>query len=371
MHVGRKLAQFLLFHTPHSLSSLADKMSSDNGWLGTLPPYIKAKAFLRTDAYGTYANNKLSLALKLRLVLVCLTLVPVKLFASLFCVVSYYLFISVGNVVLKEPYKTKYMAFWGRFWTRMLLYALGFWTIKWVYVSPDGSTSSTAPAGFLERRFGGYVSNHCRWEIAKVGPQGVQALGLGSRRKGSRGKGSPREGRCSQSLMTALTRPGGLDKPNARPVPPCHQADHGIEHICCSIGLHCCHRAANHCTQLPPRAANARPTSPDPQPQLPLPFTTPFYLPPPPRLFSSMQLGGHRAIHVPSVSVLCGEKGGLQPAAHWGHQQGHAVPVRGPGGAVGGSGGGGRQGRGGRSGGERRSGHGTGGVARDALGAGW
>eukprot|EP00198_Chlamydomonas_reinhardtii_P002368 XP_001691704.1 predicted protein [Chlamydomonas reinhardtii] len=138
-------------------------MSSDNGWLGTLPPYIKAKAFLRTDAYGTYANNKLSLALKLRLVLVCLTLVPVKLFASLFCVVSYYLFISVGNVVLKEPYKTKYMAFWGRFWTRMLLYALGFWTIKWVYVSPDGSTSSTAPAGFLERRFGGYVSNHCSW----------------------------------------------------------------------------------------------------------------------------------------------------------------------------------------------------------------
>ncbi|KAG2438115.1 hypothetical protein HXX76_005724 [Chlamydomonas incerta] len=55
------------------------------------------------------------------------------------------------------------MAFWGRFWTRMVLYALGFWSIKWVYVSPDGAMSSKPPAGFKERRFGGYVSNHCSW----------------------------------------------------------------------------------------------------------------------------------------------------------------------------------------------------------------
>ncbi|KAG2450730.1 hypothetical protein HYH02_004568 [Chlamydomonas schloesseri] len=55
------------------------------------------------------------------------------------------------------------MAFWGRFWTRMVMYALGFWSIKWVYVSPDGSTSAKPPTGFQERRFGGYVSNHCSW----------------------------------------------------------------------------------------------------------------------------------------------------------------------------------------------------------------
>ncbi|GFR48524.1 hypothetical protein Agub_g10419 [Astrephomene gubernaculifera] len=138
-------------------------MAQTADWLGQLPPEIRANAFKRSDLYGTYANNPKSFATQLRLIVLSLTLVPLKLFACIGCVLSYYLLILLGNATLSEPFKTKYMVFWGRFWTRAVLYCLGFWTIKWVYVSPEGTVSSKAPLGFKERRFGGYVSNHCSW----------------------------------------------------------------------------------------------------------------------------------------------------------------------------------------------------------------
>ncbi|KXZ44581.1 hypothetical protein GPECTOR_65g199 [Gonium pectorale] len=54
-------------------------------------------------------------------------------------------------------------AFWGKFWTRAVLYCLGFWSIKWVYVDQDGATSSSPPRGMASGPFGCYVSNHCSW----------------------------------------------------------------------------------------------------------------------------------------------------------------------------------------------------------------
>ena len=99
---------------------------------------------------------------QLRLTVISVTLVPLKLLACLLCVVACYLTVALGNITLTEPFKTKYMAFWGKFWTRMLLYSLGFWYIKWVYVNPDGSASNKPSVGLRDRRFGGYVSNHCR-----------------------------------------------------------------------------------------------------------------------------------------------------------------------------------------------------------------
>ncbi|EFJ47621.1 hypothetical protein VOLCADRAFT_91941 [Volvox carteri f. nagariensis] len=134
-----------------------------NGWLGQLPPDIKAKAFIRRDLYGSYCNNVIPLASQLRLAVLSITLLPIKLLACLLCVLSFYLVVVFGNTLFREPFKTKYMAFWGKFWTRALLYCLGFWSISWVYVNPDGSSSLKPPSGLKERRFGGYVSNHCSW----------------------------------------------------------------------------------------------------------------------------------------------------------------------------------------------------------------
>lgn len=91
-----------------------------------------------------------------------LTIVPLKILACISCIISYYVVVVLGNAVLFEPYKTKYMAFWGRFWTRALLYCIGFWSVKWLYVSPDGGESSKPPTTGRDRRFGCYVSNHCR-----------------------------------------------------------------------------------------------------------------------------------------------------------------------------------------------------------------
>ncbi|PNH04568.1 hypothetical protein TSOC_009261 [Tetrabaena socialis] len=132
-------------------------------WLGELPPEIKAKAWRRFDTYGTYAQNPMSTWTQLRLTIVTVTLLPVKVFLSLACVLACFCCVVFGNATLKEPYKTKYMAFWGQVWTRALLYALGFWRFRWLYVSPDGSQSSKPPPGLQARKFGGYVSNHCRY----------------------------------------------------------------------------------------------------------------------------------------------------------------------------------------------------------------
>ncbi|GLC33057.1 hypothetical protein PLESTB_000375200 [Pleodorina starrii] len=138
-------------------------MAQPNGWLGQLPPEIKAKAFVRNDVYGTYCNNPLSLLAKLRLTVLSLTLFPLKFIACLTCVTGCYIMVAIGNIFLREPFKAKYFTFWGKLWTRALLYSLGFWSIKWVYVNADGTSSSKPPAGLKKRQFGGYVSNHCSW----------------------------------------------------------------------------------------------------------------------------------------------------------------------------------------------------------------
>ncbi|GIL76376.1 hypothetical protein Vretifemale_5945, partial [Volvox reticuliferus] len=138
-------------------------MAQSNGWLGNLPPDIKAEAFIRRDLYGSYCNNSIPRLAQLRLVVLSITLFPLKLFACLICVISYFLVVVFGNIAFREPFKAKYMAFWGKFWTRMVLYCLGFWYIKWVYINADGSLSNRPPAGLEERHFGGYVSNHCSW----------------------------------------------------------------------------------------------------------------------------------------------------------------------------------------------------------------
>ncbi|GLI64841.1 hypothetical protein VaNZ11_008143 [Volvox africanus] len=138
-------------------------MAQSNGWLGNLPPDIKAKAFIRRDIYGSYFNNSIPRLAQLRLVVLSVTLFPLKLFACLICVISYFLVVLFGNIAFREPFKTKYMAFWGKFWTRLVLYCLGFWSIKWLYINADGSVSNGHPAGVEERHFGGYVSNHCSW----------------------------------------------------------------------------------------------------------------------------------------------------------------------------------------------------------------
>lgn len=133
-----------------------------HGWLHDLPPDNKAKAFIRSDLYGSYCNNSLSFVAQLRLVVLGFTLFPLKLLLCLFCVMSFYTLVVLGNIALREPFKTKYVAFWGKVWTRMLLYCLGFWSIKWLYVNNDDTINKGASRGVNGRRFGGYVSNHCR-----------------------------------------------------------------------------------------------------------------------------------------------------------------------------------------------------------------
>ncbi|KAG2491357.1 hypothetical protein HYH03_010356 [Edaphochlamys debaryana] len=131
-------------------------------WLADMPPDIKASAFRRGDIYGTYANNPLPFAAKLRLVLLAIFLVPLKVLLTFICVIGYYICILLGNS-LSGLRRTKYMAATGKFWTRCLLYAMGFFSIRWLYVTPDGKRSATRPPGFADTRIGGYVSTHCSW----------------------------------------------------------------------------------------------------------------------------------------------------------------------------------------------------------------
>ncbi len=137
-------------------------MASPGTWRPPHPPHIHPEPFQRSDTYGTYCRNQRSLATSLRLAVVCATVVPIKMVLAVACLVSYYVAVKFGTAFLKDPYQTRFMAYWGKFWTRALLYVLGFWYIKWVYVSPDGSQSTKAPEGLQERNFGAYVSNHAR-----------------------------------------------------------------------------------------------------------------------------------------------------------------------------------------------------------------
>jgi lysophosphatidylcholine acyltransferase/lyso-PAF acetyltransferase len=127
-------------------------------------PAYNPVPFQRFDLYGDYALNPLSTGAKLRLYLMYCTIVPVKSVACIGCTLTYYVICLLGNAVLREPYRSTVLVFWGKFWTRALLYSLGYWRINWLYVSPDGLASKrkpSTPAG-IQAALGGYVSNHSR-----------------------------------------------------------------------------------------------------------------------------------------------------------------------------------------------------------------
>lgn len=119
--------------------------------------------FERDDLFGTFGLAPQTWQTQLRLRILYCTLVPIKAVLCIALILFYYVVCVLGNALLPDPLRTNALVLGGKVLTRAALFCLGYFHIGWLYVAPDGSTSSSPPAtpgGPVA--VGGYVSNHSR-----------------------------------------------------------------------------------------------------------------------------------------------------------------------------------------------------------------
>lgn len=104
--------------------------------------------FIRTDRYGEGGWAPQHLVEKARLVLLACTLLPCRLLSCLSIVASYYLIVRVTSILpIPELWKGRAITFFGKIWSRLCLFSLGFVSIRWTRIG-------AAKAGYAKRRSG-------------------------------------------------------------------------------------------------------------------------------------------------------------------------------------------------------------------------
>lgn len=154
------------------------------------PSDPRFEPFIRTDSYGE-AGHKIGLAGAVRILLLSVTLLPCRVIAGLVCVASYYVLLRCLVIVPEGVLNRRIAAFWGRFWSRACLLALGFVRIRWI----RSERRSKRVAEVQPRWQVTVVSNHIGWSdilihmsrnlpsfVARDGTQNIKMIGLISRR---------------------------------------------------------------------------------------------------------------------------------------------------------------------------------------------
>ncbi len=118
-------------------------------------PEPKHLPFQRYDRYGDMGKERQPLLERCRLVLLSVTLLPLKVICAACCIISFYLVCRVSEV-LPPNIKAWVTTAFGKLLSRACLLSIGFFSIEWVKVRKASwdIRSSNCPAV-------GLVSNHC------------------------------------------------------------------------------------------------------------------------------------------------------------------------------------------------------------------
>jgi lysophosphatidylcholine acyltransferase/lyso-PAF acetyltransferase len=141
--------------------------------------------FIRHDQYGE-AGHRISFGSSLRILVLSVTLLPCRLLAAMMCVASYYILLRLLLFVPAGVLNRRLAAFWGRFWSRACLLALGF-----VRISRVREERRSPKLGDRPRWQVAIVSNHIGWAdilihmsrnlpsfVARDGTQDIRMIGL-------------------------------------------------------------------------------------------------------------------------------------------------------------------------------------------------
>jgi hypothetical protein len=157
--------------------------------LAPAPPDPKFEPFIRKDSYGEGGFSIWTFQW-LRIAVLSVTLLPARVMAALFCVAGYYVLLRLIRVLLPEGVLFRRVAaFWGRFWSRACLLALGFVRVRWV--SAAGGAAGAAGREQRPPWQVAIVSNHISWAdilihmsrslpsfVARDGTQNIRMVGL-------------------------------------------------------------------------------------------------------------------------------------------------------------------------------------------------
>lgn len=116
--------------------------------------------FIRTDFYGEGGARQLPVWEQLRLLFTSITLLPIRFFAALACVTTYYICVRLITILpITDIIKRRTITVSGKIWCRLCLYVLGFVSIRWVTIGALYTERSNAQ----EHGYVAIVSNHLGW----------------------------------------------------------------------------------------------------------------------------------------------------------------------------------------------------------------
>ena len=121
--------------------------------------------FIRCDQYGHLGLAPQPLWEQARLIALSVTLLPLKLFGGISCLVSFYLICRV-SVLLPKRYRDELVPRTGKFFCRLLLLCIGFAHVRWIQVAEQQKNArQPATNGQIDRSAPavGIVSNHVGW----------------------------------------------------------------------------------------------------------------------------------------------------------------------------------------------------------------
>jgi len=88
--------------------------------------------FVRTDRYGEGGWAPQPLWERCRLAVLAVTLLPLRLLLTICCVAGCYLTVRIATAIQNEIIARRVITFFGKMWSRLCLFCLGFVHIRWV-----------------------------------------------------------------------------------------------------------------------------------------------------------------------------------------------------------------------------------------------
>jgi hypothetical protein len=115
--------------------------------------------FVRHDQYGKMGQARQGFLESIRLAIAALTVVPVKVVGTLFCIVGFYLICRLFQLAPRS-YSNVWVPRFGKVFTRACLACIGFSRVAWIKVPRAPWDKGTGQSSAVTA---GIVSNHCSW----------------------------------------------------------------------------------------------------------------------------------------------------------------------------------------------------------------
>jgi len=116
----------------------------------------------RLDKYGELGFAPQPFAERARQLFMAITLLPLKSFGALLCLLSYFIVIK-ASFLFPRSVRSEWIANLGKIHCRACLFCIGFMRVKWIKVPENYYGNSNSPSDVAYPKPGGIVSNHCGW----------------------------------------------------------------------------------------------------------------------------------------------------------------------------------------------------------------